>query len=139
MDRLHHLPARLALIDREGIMKTTSINDYLTALGISLREIAETTRVVIDGTLADATGVMWHGHPVWGLGEAPGRRPICLIKAYTSYVTFGLWRGQEINDRSGRLTPSARKMASVRLLSTADIDVPLFTDWLRQARALEGK
>lgn len=58
---------------------------------------------------------------------------------YSSYVTFGLWLGQEITDRSGCLTPGARKMASIRLSSTADVDAALFTDWLRQARTLEGK
>lgn len=120
-------------------MQTTSVEDYLAGLETPLREIAEATRPVIDGALADATGVMWHGHPVWGLGAAPGRRPICLLKAYNSYVTFGLWLGQEITDRSGRLTPGARKMASVRLSSAADVDAALFTDWLRQARTLEGK
>jgi hypothetical protein len=120
-------------------MKTTSINDYLAGLATPLLKTAEAVRPVIDGILADATGVMWHGHPVWGLGDAPGRRPICLLKAHTSYVTFGLWRGQEITDRSDRLIPGARQMASVRLSTTADIDEPLFIDWLRQARALEGE
>ncbi|MFF5214594.1 DUF1801 domain-containing protein [Micromonospora sp. NPDC000442] len=120
-------------------MKTARIDDYLTGLDASLRQTAEALRPVIDGALADATAVMWHGHPVWGLGEAPGRRPICLLKAYTSYLTFGLWRGQEISDRSDRLIPGARQMASVRLSVVTDIDEPLFVNWLRQARALEGK
>lgn len=118
-------------------MKTMGIDAYLTGLDTGLREIGETARPLIDEALPDATGVMWHGHPVWGLGEAPGRRPICLLKAYTSHVTFGLWRGQQVSDRSGRLIPGARQMASVRLTSAADIDAPLFADWLRQARALE--
>ncbi|GIJ09732.1 DUF1801 domain-containing protein [Micromonospora andamanensis] len=120
-------------------MKAASINDYLAGLDGSLRETAEALRPAIDGALADATGVMWHGHPVWGLGEAPGRRPICLLKAYPSYLTFGLWRGQEISDRSDRLIPGARQMASVRLSALTDIDEPLVVDWLRQARALEEK
>ncbi|MEH1125298.1 DUF1801 domain-containing protein [Micromonospora sp. CPCC 206061] len=118
-------------------MKAIGVDDYLTGLTTELREIGEAARPLIDEALPDATGVMWHGHPVWGLGKAPGRRPICLLKAYTSYVTFGLWRGQQISDRSGRLIPGARQMASVRLTSAADIDAPLFADWLRQAHALE--
>ncbi|MDG4785610.1 DUF1801 domain-containing protein [Micromonospora sp. WMMD1102] len=105
-------------------MKTTSADGYLTGLDTSLTETSLTVRPVIDATLTDATCVMWHGHPVWGLGETPGRRPICLLKAYTSYVTFGLWRGQEIVDRSGRLIPGARQMASVRLSTPADVDEP---------------
>lgn len=119
-------------------MNTTAIDTYLSGLDAALREIGEQARPVIDAALPDAGSAMWHGHPVWGLGEVPGRRPICLLKAYTSYVTFGLWRGQEITDRSGRLEPGARQMASVKLRSLADIDAALFADWLCQARALEA-
>lgn len=117
-------------------MKTRDIGDYLNSLDTPLREIGLQARKVIDAALPDATSAMWHGHPVWGLG-APGKQPICLLKAYTSYVTFGLWRGQDITDPSGRLQAGARRMASVKLKSTEDIDEALFTDWLRQAYALE--
>lgn len=61
--------------------------------------------------------------------------PVALLKAYASYVTFGLFAGQSVNDPSGRLEPGARQMASVKLRSTADIDEALFTEWLRQAGA----
>jgi hypothetical protein len=60
-----------------------------------------------------------------------------LVKAYGSYVTFGLWRGQEITDPSGRLIPGARAMAAVKLRDVADIDPALFSDWLREAAHLE--
>lgn len=119
-------------------MNTTPIDTYLTGLAPALREVGEQIRPVVDAALPDAGSAMWHGHPVWGLGDVPGRRPICLLKAYTSYVTFGLWRGQEITDPSGRLEPGARQMASVKLRSAADIDPELFAGWLRQARALEA-
>lgn len=119
-------------------MAIKDINVYLTGLDAPLREIGQRMRTVIDAALPGATGAMWHGHLVWGLGT-PGRQPICLLKAYTSYVTFGLWRGQDITDPSGRLKAGARRMASVRLRSTEDIDETLFTDWLRQALALEQR
>lgn len=60
-----------------------------------------------------------------------------MIKAYPSYVEFGLWRGQEITDPAGLLQPGARQMASVRLTSAEEVDTGLFTTWLTQARALE--
>jgi hypothetical protein len=58
---------------------------------------------------------MWHGHPVWG---TPGKQPICLLKANRSYITVGLWRGQDITDPSRRLKAGARRMAPVKLTST---------------------
>lgn len=119
-------------------MKTKDISDYLSGLDAPLREIGQRMRPVIDAALPGATSGMWHGHPVWGLGT-PGKQPICLLKAYTSYITFGLWRGQDITDPSGRLKAGARRMASVKLASTEDIDEVLFTGWLRQALALEQR
>ncbi|MFF4877963.1 DUF1801 domain-containing protein [Micromonospora sp. NPDC000668] len=114
-----------------------SIDDYLAGLPGPLREIGEKLTPVIAAALPGATGAMWHGHPVWSLGDRPGLRPVCLLKAYRSDVTFGLWRGQEITDPSGRLVPGARAMAAVKLRGVADIDPALFTDWLRAAAALE--
>ncbi|MEV0154350.1 DUF1801 domain-containing protein [Micromonospora sp. NPDC050686] len=120
-------------------MTTTTVSDHLTTLDPPLRHLAEELRTVIEAALPEAAGAVWHGHPVWGLGDKPGRQPVCLVKGYSSYVTFGLWRGQDIEDRSGRLVPGARRMASVRLRGVADVDPDLFTGWLRQAYALEAK
>ncbi|GAB3152915.1 hypothetical protein GCM10027290_44700 [Micromonospora sonneratiae] len=118
-------------------MSTTGVTDYLTGLDTPLREVGQQARAVIDSALPDATGAMWHGHPTWSLGDQPGRNPVCLLKAYKSYVTFGLWRGQALADPSGQLTPGARQMASVKLHTVDDIDAELFTNWLRQAYELE--
>ncbi|MFC3501233.1 DUF1801 domain-containing protein [Micromonospora sp. NPDC049366] len=117
----------------------STIDDYLAQLDPPLREIGEKLRPVIDAALPDATAAMWHGHPVWGLGDKPGQRPVCLLKAYGRHVTFGLWRGQELDDPTGRLTPGARQMASVKLRTVADVDPALFTGWLGQGRDLEER
>ncbi|MEU9506826.1 DUF1801 domain-containing protein [Micromonospora sp. NPDC048170] len=118
-------------------METKTVTDYLAGLDTPLREIGEKLLPVIEAALPGATGAMWHGHPVWGLGDRPGQRPVCLVKAYGAYVTFGLWRGSEVADPSGRLVPGARQMAAVKLRTLADVDSALFTDWLRQAHDLE--
>ncbi|MBY8874387.1 DUF1801 domain-containing protein [Micromonospora sp. PLK6-60] len=117
----------------------TTVSDQLATLDPPLREIAEELRSVIEAALPEASAAVWHGHPVWGLGDKPGRQPVCLVKGYSSHVAFGLWRGQDIEDRSGRLVPGARRMASVKLRAAADLDAALFAGWLRQAYALEAK
>ncbi|MDZ5445488.1 DUF1801 domain-containing protein [Micromonospora sp. 4G57] len=116
-----------------------TVTDYLTGLDAPQREIGEKLRPVIDAALPDATGAMWHGHPTWSLGERPGQRPVCLLKAYPSYVTFGLWRGREVADPSGRLTLAARQMAAVKLRTVDEVDPALFADWLRRAYELETR
>lgn len=118
-------------------MSTTTVTEYLAGLDEPLREIAAKLRPVIEAALPGATGVVWHGHPVWGRGDRPGRDPVCLVKAYPSYLTFGLWHGQQVDDPSGRLLPGARSMASVKLRSADEVDQALFGDWLRQAYARE--
>ncbi|MER7439803.1 DUF1801 domain-containing protein [Micromonospora avicenniae] len=117
---------------------SNTIEGYLADLRPPLREIAVRLRSVIDAALPGTTAAVWHGHPVWGVGDNPGRRPVSLVKAYDTYVTFGLWRGQEVDDPSGRLIPGARRMASVKLRTVADVDPALFTGWLGQARELEA-
>ena len=108
----------------------SGVDEYLEALPDPLREIAERVRRVNDAELGE--GRMWHGHPVWMIGSTP----VSLLKAYTLYVTFGLFQGRSIEDPSGRLEAGSREMSSVRLRSVADVDGPLFASWLRQANAL---
>ncbi|MET8855070.1 DUF1801 domain-containing protein [Streptomyces sp. NPDC004579] len=118
-------------------MTSADITAHLNGLDGPLRDIGERARHVIDSVLPDGSGAMWHGHPAWSLGDKPGRTPVCLLKAHTSYVTFGLWRGQDVPDPSGRLVAGARRMASVKLGRADEIDPDLFSAWLRHAVALE--
>jgi hypothetical protein len=111
----------------------TTIEEYLAKQPDVLRAIGE-AMVKLIGTVLPGTGAMWQGHPVWSLGAKPGQDPVCLIKAYSSYVTFGIWKGREIRDGSGRLD-TAKGMPHVKLRTADDIDTELFTDWLRQASA----
>lgn len=113
-----------------------TVTEYVHALPENQRAIATRLLDLIEDALP-GTGALWHGHPVWSLGPAPGKQPVCLLKAYPAHLTFGFWRGQEINDPSGRLEPGARGMANVKLRTTDDLDNDLFATWLRQARELE--
>ncbi|MFJ6216880.1 DUF1801 domain-containing protein [Streptomyces sp. NPDC092296] len=113
-----------------------TVQDYCAALPAAQRELTDRLLPLIEAALPGA-GAVWHGHPVWSLGAAPGKSPVCYLKAYAGHVTFGFWRGQEFTDPSGRLTANAREMASVKLRTPADLDAELFSGWLRLARSLE--
>ncbi|WP_027345752.1 DUF1801 domain-containing protein [Hamadaea tsunoensis] len=115
--------------------KFSTIDEYAAAQPEDLRAVTEKMIYLIDGALP-GTGALWQGHPVWSLGAAPGKQPVCLIKAYASYVTFGLWRGRELDDPDGRIDAKGG-MAHVKLRGPDDIDAALFTRWLTQAAALE--
>jgi len=119
--------------------KPTTIDEYLAALPEPLREVGAKARDLVDVALPDVGSALWHGHPTWSAGAAPGKAPVCFLKAYTSYVTFGFWRGRAVDDPSGRFAPGAREKASVKLYGLADVDAVLFTGWLHQALALEAQ
>lgn len=114
-----------------------SVQAYLNALPEPQQQITDKLLPIIEAALP-GSGALYQGHPVWSVGEKPGKSPVCYVKAYSSYVTFGFWKGQMLPDPSGRLDAGARGMAGVKLRSLADIDADLFTDWLHQARAMEA-
>ncbi|GAA1253989.1 hypothetical protein GCM10009665_50810 [Kitasatospora nipponensis] len=117
--------------------KFATVQEYLAAMPAAQQDIAAALLPLIEATLPDA-GALWHGHPVWSLGPTPGKQPVCYLKSYAGHLAFGFWRGQALTDSSGRLEKAAREMAGTRLRTPADLDAPLFTDWLDQARGLEA-
>ena len=117
--------------------KFATLDEYLSALPAAQRELTDLLLPIVEAELPGAGG-LWHGHPVWSLGGAPGKAPVCYLKAYSGYVTFGFWRGAEITEDAERLEAGARGMAAVKLRAPADVEAGLFAGWLRQARELEA-
>jgi hypothetical protein len=110
-----------------------TVEDYIASLQSPFREVSERLRPLIDAGLPSAKASIWHGSPVWKIGK----EPVAQIKAYPSYISFGLFKGQSIADPSGRLEAGARDMAYAKLRSLEDISPSVFKEWLRQASELE--
>ena len=114
--------------------KILTIDDYLTTLTETLEPIGRQLVGILDRGLPGSHGVIWHGHPVWMLGKVP----VAAFKAHASHITFMIWRGQELTDRSERLQAAGSStMANLKVHSVDDIDEPLFINWLNQALRLE--
>lgn len=110
-----------------------TIDDYIAGLEAPNNIIAEALRAHLDTGLPDAVSQVWHGHPVWMIGNTP----IAGFKAYPKYVTLMLWRGQSINDDTETLAPSGSgDMATLKIADTDGFDGEALDDWLRQAREL---
>ncbi|OKJ40094.1 DUF1801 domain-containing protein [Streptomyces sp. CB01580] len=119
--------------------KFAPVEEYVAGLATGpFRDIVEKLIPLIDAALPDANSAVYHQAPTWSAGEAPGKGPVCYVRAYSKYVTFGFWRGQELDDPSGRLQPGARIMGQAKLASVDEIDEKLFADWLKQAGELEA-
>lgn len=114
--------------------KILTIDEYIESLPETLEPIGKKLADIMDSGLPGATGVIWHGHPVWMLGKTP----VAAFKAHASHVTFMIWRGQELTDRSERLEAAGSStMANLKVRSADDIDEQVFVNWLNQALRLE--
>lgn len=114
--------------------KILTIDDYIASLSETLEPIGSQLAEILDNGLPGAEGVIWHGHPVWMVDGSP----IAAFKAHSTHVTFMIWSGQLLTDRSGRLEPAgSATMANLKIRSAEDIDEPLFTNWLHQAYRLD--
>lgn len=103
-----------------------SIDDYIS--GHACQPVQRALRELLDANVPQATGRVYHGHPIWLVDKTM----VAGFKAYTSSVTFMLWQGQDVDDPTGRLQLGARGMASVKLSDETDVDVIAFASWLKQ-------
>jgi hypothetical protein len=88
---------------------------------------------ILDAELPDATTKLFHGIPVWCVGDQPtiGLKP---AKAHLSVLFF---QGQRIQDATGKLVASGSfEMASVKLAGLADLDEDALRTWVRAAKEL---
>lgn len=114
--------------------KILTIREYIDSMDQSLQPLGDKLTNVLDDSLSKATGTIWHGHPVW----MTGKMPIAGFKAHASHVTFMVWKGQLITDRSGSLQPAGSSgMASLKLADADQVEPNIFANWLHQAQALE--
>jgi hypothetical protein len=117
-------------------MAEQTVEDYVASLAGPVRDIVDALVDVIDAAVPDAECQVWDGSPVWRLG-LPGTLALCVVTAHPTHVAFGIFRGHEVADPSGRLDTRPGALAHVKLHTTADVDPALFADWLHQARDAE--
>ena len=101
----------------------------------TVTELQAAVTAILDDELPGATTKLYHGIPVWCVGDEPtiGIKP---AKAHLSVLFF---RGQRIADPTGTLVASGSfEMASVKLASPADLDENALRAWVREARRIDS-
>ena len=91
-------------------------------------EIITRIREIIFSVAPDAIELFKWGQPVYEKGG-----PVVYMKAFKHVVNFGLWRGAELNDPSGDLQGDGEKMRHMQLKNPDQINIELFSDFIRQA------
>ena len=105
------------------------IADYSRAQAPEFRKICEALRKSIDAALPKATSKIWHGGPVWFLGE----NPVVGYDASAKSVRLLFWNGQAFKEPG--LSPVGKYGAAHAVFVDAgDIDAALLRRWLKKAR-----
>lgn len=91
--------------------------------------ICKRLRAEIERVLPDATSKVWHGAPVWFVGDTP-------VVGYSvpskGGVSLLFWNGQAFDERA--LEPVGKfQAAQARFAGTAEIDATLLRRWLKKA------
>jgi hypothetical protein len=109
-------------------MAKKSFDDYIQGLGSWKAQIVSKVRLIILKAAPQAKESIKWSQPVY---ESNG--PICYIKAFKNNVNFGFWRGVDIEDTTGLLKGTGKKMRHVKLTKIDDIDEETFVSYVHQA------
>jgi len=82
----------------------------------------------------EATSAIKWSQPVWELNG-----PLAFFMPATEHVTFGFWRGAELDDPSGLLEGDGERMRHVKLRAVHEAHRPELADFVRQAAELNRR
>jgi hypothetical protein len=92
------------------------------------RALCDDLRKLIDGALPKASSKVWHGAPVWFIGE----NPIVGYSVKTKGVSLLFWNGQAFKEPG--LVPVGKHGAAEALFGDgAELDSKTICRWLKQA------
>jgi hypothetical protein len=109
-------------------MAGQTVDSYAAKLSPAQREVVAALRALVRSAAPQATEAIKWAQPVYEDGG-----PFAYIKASKGHVTFGFWRGVELDAGSGRLETSGSKMAHVTLHTAGDINRSELTRLVKRA------
>ena len=108
-----------------------AVDAYVEALPPAQRAIATRLRRLVKAAAPKATESIKWAQPVY---EDNG--PFAFMKKASAHVTFGFWRGVELDGGRGILESSGSVMAHMKIRDVADIDERVVTRLVREAARL---
>ena len=110
----------------------TDIQDYNAGLPPSEQEICDLLASQIAKLLPDALGKVWHGHPVWFLGE----NPVVGYSLKKSGIELLFWSGQSFSE-PGLKSVGKFKAAGISITSQKSlVELPVAT-WINECQAIQ--
>ena len=109
-------------------MSPDSISSYVSSLDADRAAICEQLSKSIDASLPQASSKLWHGIPVWFIGE----NPVVGYTARKQGVMLMFWNGQHFDEPDLEATGSFH-MAQIRYDQASGIDEGKLAGWLGKA------
>jgi hypothetical protein len=109
-----------------------TVDAYVAGLAPPMASIVQALRPISRAEAPGAAEVVKWAQAVYEQGG-----PLIYIKAHTSHVTFGFWRGAMLSDPAGLLSGDGDRMKSMKLRTAADINAAAIAALVRQAVALD--
>ena len=108
--------------------RSAAVDAYVDQLEGWQREVIERLREVVRESAPEAVECIKWGQPVFEQGG-----PFAYARPAGSHVTFGFWRGADLDDRAGVLEGSGDRMRHVKLHEADDVDAAVLGVFVRQA------
>jgi hypothetical protein len=106
------------------------ITAYSQSQPLALRTICDVLRELIDAVLPKAASKVWHGSPVWFMGE----NPVVGYNATAKTVNLLFWNGQAFDEPALRPVGKYRAAQAV-FREAAEIDPKVVRRWLKKAKS----
>jgi hypothetical protein len=123
--------ARRAPMGPSARQQGKTVEAYIVGFNDWRGETMTALRQLVHEAAPGVTDSIKWGQPVFELNG-----PFAYMKAFSSHVNFGFWRGAELVDPKGFLKGTGGRMRHVELRSLADIDAPILQSMVRTAVAM---
>jgi hypothetical protein len=98
-------------------MAEKTVDAYVKALPAKQRAAANAVRRLVKTAAPDAVESIKWGQPVF-----TDHGPFAYLKKASAHVTFGFWRGGELDAGRGILEGSGRRMAHLKIADIDEVD-----------------
>jgi hypothetical protein len=110
-----------------------NIQNYNNAQTHSDQAICDCLATYINNYLPDATGKIWHGHPVWFLED----NPIVGYSRQKNGIRLMFWSGADFGEDALNVRGKKFKDASIFYNTVEDINSEALKRWLEKSVAIQ--
>jgi hypothetical protein len=114
------------------VTRDAAIEEYHARLAPGDREIADLLAAQIERGLPEATGKVWHAHPVWFLDG----NPIVGYSRLKDGMRLMFWSGQSFT-APGLTASGSFQAADVLYVEPHDVDPDAVAVWLAESRSVQ--